>query len=273
MKTHISRGRAGFSMVELLVTVLIAGIAFAAMVPLFVQAQQKNVDDNMRVMTLQLARDRIEKIRQLDYDSITQANLDDETFADAQFGNTYVLKSGTGSTRNVSVTYTVTNQPAGAPDGTESYKKVEVSVSWTAPPSPVYPAVLSTVVYKQYAGPQIIEFDIDPNVLEEVTPDVWNITGTPDGHRRVHRARRHRPHDPGGRDGPDQVGLRPLLRDLTERHADRRRGRPRARHRRARPLHVDVGQQRRRRRHLRDPGGRLLERQAAGQLGVASRSW
>ena len=179
MKTHISRGRAGFSMVELLVTVLIAGIAFAAMVPLFVQAQQKNVDDNMRVMTLQLARDRIEKIRQLDYDSITQANLDDETFADAQFGNTYVLKSGAGSTRNVSVTYTVTNQPAGAPDGTESYKKVEVSVSWTAPPSPVYPAVLSTVVYKQYAGPQIIEFDIDPNVLEEVTPDVWNITGTP----------------------------------------------------------------------------------------------
>ena len=48
-------------------------------------------------------------------------------------------------------------------------------------PLPVYPAVLSTVVYKQYAGPQIIEFAIDPNVLEEVQPDVWQISGTPVG--------------------------------------------------------------------------------------------
>jgi type II secretory pathway pseudopilin PulG len=170
---------AGFSFVELLVTIIIAGIAFAAMVPFFVQAQQKNSDDNMRVMTLQLARDKIEKLRQLDYDAITQANLDSETFADGQFGNTYVLKSGTGSTRDVSLTYTVTPWPAGASSGAESYKQVEVSVSWTAPPSPVYPAVLSTVVYKQYAGPQIIEFSIDPTVLEEVEPDVWHITGTP----------------------------------------------------------------------------------------------
>jgi type II secretory pathway pseudopilin PulG len=166
-------------MVELLVTVLIAGIAFAAMVPFFVGAQQKNADDNMRVITLQLARDKIEKLRQLDYDAITQANLDDELFADGQFGNTYVLKSGTGATRNVSITYVVANRPTGSANGQESYKQVEVSVAWSAPPSPVYPAVLSTVVYKQYAGPQIIEFDIDPNVLEEVQPDVWNITGTP----------------------------------------------------------------------------------------------
>ena len=34
------RARAGFSFVELLVTIIIAGIAFAAMVPFFVQAQQ-----------------------------------------------------------------------------------------------------------------------------------------------------------------------------------------------------------------------------------------
>ncbi len=179
MKRLTRRGHAGFSMIELLVTVLIAGIAFAAMVPLFVQAQKKNSDDNMRVMTLQLARDKIEKVRQLDYDSITQANLDDEAFADGQFGNTYVLKSGTGATRDLTITYTVTNKPDGAASGAESYKQVEVSVSWEAPPSPVYPAVLSTVVYKQYAGPQIIGFSIDPNVLTEVEPDVWHITGAP----------------------------------------------------------------------------------------------
>ena len=179
MKRLTTRDHAGFSMIELLVTVLIAGIAFAAMVPLFVQAQKKNSDDNMRVMTLQLARDKIEKVRQLDYDSIVQTNLDDETFADGQFGNTYVLKSGSGTTRDLTVTYTVTNKPDGAASGAESYKQVEVSVSWDAPPAPVYPAVLSTVIYKQYAGPQIIGFSLDPDVLDEVEPDVWHITGTP----------------------------------------------------------------------------------------------
>jgi type II secretory pathway pseudopilin PulG len=170
---------AGFSFVELLVTIIIAGIAFAALVPLFVSAQGKNSDDNMRVMTLQLARDKIEKVRQLDYDNITQANLDDEAFADQQFGNTYVLKSGTGSTRDLKIEYQVQNQPVGAADGEEDYKKVTVTVSWTGNPKPVYPAVLSTVVYKQYAGPQIIDFGIDPNVLEEVDPDVWKITQAP----------------------------------------------------------------------------------------------
>ena len=59
------RGARGFSFVELLVTIIIAGIAFAAMVPLFVQAQQKNSADNVRNISLQIAQDKIEKIRQL----------------------------------------------------------------------------------------------------------------------------------------------------------------------------------------------------------------
>ena len=48
MKTHARRGEAGFSFVELLVTIIIAGIAFAAMVPLFVQAQQQTSADQVR---------------------------------------------------------------------------------------------------------------------------------------------------------------------------------------------------------------------------------
>ena len=60
----------GFTFVELLVTIIIAGIAFAAIVPLFVQAQEKNSADNARNVSLQIAQDKIEKIRQLDYDQI-----------------------------------------------------------------------------------------------------------------------------------------------------------------------------------------------------------
>src|SRR5450830_57830 len=57
----------GFSMVELLVTVILAGIIFAAMVPVFVSAQQKASGDQMRNVALNAAQDHIEKIRQMPF--------------------------------------------------------------------------------------------------------------------------------------------------------------------------------------------------------------
>ena len=66
---------AGFSFVELLVTIIIAGIAFAALVPMFVGAQQKNAADLFRQAGLNAAQDRIERVRSLDFASITQSNL------------------------------------------------------------------------------------------------------------------------------------------------------------------------------------------------------
>lgn len=80
MNTQTRRGQAGFSFVELLVTIIIAGIAFAALVPLFVAAQQKGSGDTARNVALSLARDKMEKIRSLDYDEITEANLQSATF-------------------------------------------------------------------------------------------------------------------------------------------------------------------------------------------------
>ena len=68
---------AGFSFVELLVTIIIAGIAFAAMFPLFVGAQQSQASDGFRTVGTNLAQDMIERVRQLDYDQITTANLRD----------------------------------------------------------------------------------------------------------------------------------------------------------------------------------------------------
>jgi prepilin-type N-terminal cleavage/methylation domain-containing protein len=177
----------GFSFIELLVTIIIAGIAFAAMVPLFVLAQGKNVDDNMRTISLNLARDKLERVRQLSYDSITEPNLNSPTFpgtlpADGQFGTTWDAKSGTGSSKPMTIAYTVTTFPVpGVTDGSENYKQVQVKVSWTAPPSPVYPAVLSTIIYKQYAEPQIVDFQVGltPPVLEERGTGVFWITGAP----------------------------------------------------------------------------------------------
>ncbi len=169
MDSHARRGEAGFSFVELLVTIIIAGIAFAAMVPLFVQAQKTMSGDQVRNAALQLAQDKMEKVRALDYDLITADNLGSSTFASGQFGTSVNWATGGGGSRTFTVAYTVALRPQGATEGKESYKQVTVTVSWTAPPSPVKPVVLSTIVSKQYAGPQIVRFNIGPSgILQDL---------------------------------------------------------------------------------------------------------
>ena len=49
---------------------LIAGVIFAAMVPVFVGATQKNASDSARLQAANVAQDKIEKVRQLAYGSI-----------------------------------------------------------------------------------------------------------------------------------------------------------------------------------------------------------
>ena len=68
--TAARRKHRGFSFVELLVTIVIAGIVFAAMVPVFVSAQKASSGDRSRNITTNVAQDRIEKIRLLAFDQI-----------------------------------------------------------------------------------------------------------------------------------------------------------------------------------------------------------
>lgn len=116
------RGSArGFSMVELLVTIVLAGIIFAAMVPMFANALKATTRDNFRATATNIAQDRIEKIRALNYADITATNLNDPTFADGQLGGTF---TPTGSTKSYTIGYYfVDEQP--------KYKTIEVTVSWS----------------------------------------------------------------------------------------------------------------------------------------------
>jgi type II secretory pathway pseudopilin PulG len=166
MNTHSRRREAGFSFVELLITIVIAGIAFAAMVPLFVGAAQVTSGDLLRNAALQLAQDKLEKVRGLDYDLVEPTALTNNTIPNAQFGTSTVWATGGGGSRAFSVGYQVDyidrDGNPGATPGTESYKQVTITVVWTAPPEPVLPVVLSTMISKQYAGPQIVSVDIGP---------------------------------------------------------------------------------------------------------------
>jgi type II secretory pathway pseudopilin PulG len=184
MKSFARRSEAGFSFVELLITIVIAGIAFAALVPLFVSAQSKSAADNVRVAVTQVAQDKIEKMRQLPYGDITAANLQSSTFASGQFGTTHLLDNGTG-TRPITLSYAVTSYPAGSAGLTSQYKVVVVTATWTAPPAPVRPVTLSTIIYRQYAGPPIIDFSTSPimddtGVLGDTSLTVVTLTATID---------------------------------------------------------------------------------------------
>jgi type II secretory pathway pseudopilin PulG len=169
-----SHGGAGFSFVELLITIVIAGLIFAAMVPVFVGATQKNSADAVRLQAANVAQDKIEKIRQLPYGAIwadssntaagqATANLYDPDFADGQFGPSTPLDTGSGS-RTIHTDYQVTLYPAAATGLASQYKVVTVTAYWDAPPKPVKPVVLQTIIYRQYAGPPLNSFSTNPAI-------------------------------------------------------------------------------------------------------------
>jgi type II secretory pathway pseudopilin PulG len=125
MVSSAKRGRstAAFNLVELLIVVVLAGIIFAAMVPLFLSAAKGSSDDGIRIAEANIAQDRIEQVRLLSYGVISEANLDTppspvSSFGDGRFGHDYLLAGGS---RPYYIDYTVD-------PGTKT-KKVTVSVS------------------------------------------------------------------------------------------------------------------------------------------------
>jgi prepilin-type N-terminal cleavage/methylation domain-containing protein len=101
MKTSVRTRHAarGFSMVELLVTIVLAGIIFAAMVPFFANALTATSRDAQRNDAQNITVDRIEQVRLLDFNDITAANLNTppspaSEFGDGRFGPVYTVASG-----------------------------------------------------------------------------------------------------------------------------------------------------------------------------------
>lgn len=151
------RRERGFSLIELLVAILIAGVAFGALVPLFIQMQKTSNADKLRSVALQVSQDRIEKIRQLKYELITVDNLKSSTFNAGQFGTTWSETGESGSKRNYAITYKVEEKSPSA-DARSVYKVVTVSTEWVGAPTPHKAAVLTTMVYPQSAGPRVADF-------------------------------------------------------------------------------------------------------------------
>jgi prepilin-type N-terminal cleavage/methylation domain-containing protein len=157
MRRHAQGSRAGFSMVELLVTIVLAGIIFAAMVPLFVNALGETSREAQRNDADVIAQDRIEQVRLLSYADL-QPELDklnnppSPAFGDHHFGTTYTPLGQ----RPYHVAYVVARVPS-QPD----FYKVTVTVT---PPSGGH-AIIKTTMIKDPA----------PNIY---TVDSGGTTGT-----------------------------------------------------------------------------------------------
>ncbi|HUK76015.1 MAG TPA: prepilin-type N-terminal cleavage/methylation domain-containing protein [Thermoleophilia bacterium] len=114
---------AGFSLIELLVTVTLAGIIFLAMTPFFVSVLKTTSSNERRVIATNLAQARVERVRMLAFADITQNNLNSSTFAAGQFNPSFTAVHG-GAPYTITTTVT-TPTPTASP----AYKTVVVSVS------------------------------------------------------------------------------------------------------------------------------------------------
>lgn len=171
------RPQSGLTLVELLVTIVIAGIAFAALVPVFVSAMQASAGDNARTVALGIAQQKLETIRSLRYDQVDSSNFNNGTFAAAHgLGNDVTVDNGNG-TKSYKVDYTLTYiyDPASTAEqkpGYELYKQVTVDVYWVGNPRPVKHTLLKTDIYQQYVGPAVVNVTVSPLGTSDITKDM-----------------------------------------------------------------------------------------------------
>ena len=126
MSSPLRGGKAGFSLVELMITCVMAAIVFAAMAPLFANALKNTSRDNRRVIATNIAQARIERVRMLGnttyYKDIKTTNLNSSSYGGGLFATSFTPAHG-GAPYTISTTVTPTDNP------TAAYKTVTVTVS------------------------------------------------------------------------------------------------------------------------------------------------
>jgi prepilin-type N-terminal cleavage/methylation domain-containing protein len=167
----------GFSFIELLVTLIIAGVVFAALLPFFANALSRTSEDEVRVDANTIAQDRLEQIRLLPFTQITEPNLrlsptptpTSSQFGDGRFGPTYSLY---GEGRPYSVQYYVTPTPYAT--SLEKYVKVTVTRADTN-----FITSAHTIIRDPTAGTSSVT-DAEPtNLTLTVTFDTYQYVVSP----------------------------------------------------------------------------------------------
>jgi prepilin-type N-terminal cleavage/methylation domain-containing protein len=138
-------GQQGFTLVEILVASMLLLIAMAGVVPLFLSGLSQSSAVRYKSAATNIARERMEEIRQLDVRAITSASDlaalfgTSETQRDIAFNVSYGVEESTYENGLL--------------------KKVTVTVDWDGPPRGSG-ASLTTMIHQQFVGPRVSRLDM-----------------------------------------------------------------------------------------------------------------
>jgi len=157
----------GVTLVELLITIIVAGLFFAAMVPVFVMATQQSSTDRARILATNTAQSTIERLRDLPYDDLWETDWTDSAAAEASLGQTLEWK---GSGSNLAVV--VLPHPVGATKGQEDYVIATVTATWPGKGGHAHAVSMKTAIYRQGLGTETLVLLVYPlfNGFIKATP-------------------------------------------------------------------------------------------------------
>ncbi len=141
------RSAGGFTLIEVMVAVLLLLVAMAGFVPFFLQGLGQASSTRYRSTATNIARQRMEEIRQLDYREIPVGDPARNWYSDALATKFGVTDSVRGA--DFTTSYAVEDVAYGS----GNLKKVTVTVTWAAPPAPS-PAIVTSLIHQQYLGPR-----------------------------------------------------------------------------------------------------------------------
>lgn len=153
----------GFTLIEVMVGVMLLLFAMAGIVPLFLTGLSQASTVRYKSVATNIARERMEEIRQLDYREIEGAD-----YLAERFGTDVTQRS-----LNFTVSYDV--ETSTYEDGT--LKKVTVNVTWAAPPV-TSPASITTLIHQQFLGPRGAYLEVLPTTSDPLGTPFSVISGT-----------------------------------------------------------------------------------------------
>lgn len=158
-RDHAQRG---LTLIELLVTIVLSGLFFAAMVPVFVLASQQGQTDRARVLATNAAQSTIEILRDLPYDDLYDTAWESPgsvaAIVDPQW-------KGDGSGIDVGVV----PYPLNSAKGQERYLLVSVRAWWTREGGALRDVILRTAVYRRGLATHTLLLYVYPLYGERIT--------------------------------------------------------------------------------------------------------
>ncbi|MCL4368759.1 MAG: prepilin-type N-terminal cleavage/methylation domain-containing protein [Actinobacteria bacterium] len=144
----------GFTLIEIMVATLLLLVAMAGFVPIFLSGLDHSSLGRYRSVATNIARQRMEQVRQMDYREIQEAtgNPTDPRNLSQRFGTTVHV---TDRNMNFNVAYAVNTVSVSG----STLESVKITVSWAGRPASS-PIVVQTLISQQYLGPRGILLDV-----------------------------------------------------------------------------------------------------------------